>query len=506
MATDEHENQKRAQLGRRTFLGGSLGASVMVLAPPYSPVLAEDSSYVIQWTRYRQTILGLGYEIQSDSIGSGNMGLPEKRTSVPHDLVPSERSRFYNEMIRGGGDRGFRYCRLALGLYLRGLSEDGKNIVGRWPEQMDELRDMVVNSNLEGMSVEYWSPAPHWKSNNSYVGGSLRSDDQAFLSDFADAIVGDVQYLEDHGLRVCWWGLQNEPDIGTDYSSCTYTDGLYFNAFRTAASRLRARFPKVRIHVNSFGGQHGIGGAAIRSDAPTLALVDAWTWHRIGTDTQELSPRRGNFSDSIQGRVVYNNEFEYLHWHERHGAWYTVNTAQSIMNWMVFHESPTWFWLHALKPTYNSESPGYSLGTWRPEDDNDFTQFPDLAKGHWTWNPVNWNALAGFLRHMPWDSVRVEVDEPEVNDDRRIMAWVAPDGRRTFVITNRAETPHTFTVESGAGVRFTGSRYAHNINNLSLGVAAGQRLRIEVPSYSIEFWTEEVGAMDSHGLLVPTGS
>jgi hypothetical protein len=37
-------------------------------------------------------------------------------------------------------------------------------------------------------------------------------------------------------------------------------------------------------------------------------------------------------------------------------------------------------------------------------------------------------------------------------------------------------------------------------------VTAGQPLRIEVPSYSIEFWTEEVGAMDTHGLLIPTRS
>ena len=491
MASEEHPNKPSGQLGRRDFLGGSLCASVIVLAHSFSPVYAKGSTYVIQWKRFRQTILGLGFEIQSDSIGSGNIGLPEATTSVPHDLVESERARFYKEMIRGGGERGFRYCRLALGLYLRGLSEDGKNIVGRWPEQMDELRDMVVSSKLDGMSVEYWSPAPHWKSNNSYIGGTLKRDDQAFLSEFSDAMVHDVSYLQDHGLPVSWWGLQNEPDIATDYSSCSYTDSLYFNAFRTAASRLRAQFPDIRIHANSFGGQHGIGGAAIRSDDPTLALVDAWTWHRIGTDAQELLPGKGNFSDKALDRPVYNNEFEYLWWDQKYSAWYTVNTAQSIMNWMVFHDSPTWIWLHALKPTYNAESPGYALGTWRPWDDDNFAHFPDLPKGHWTWNPANWNALAGFLRYLPWDSVRVEVDEPKLNADRRIMAWIAPDGQRTFVITNRSETPHIFMVEAGACVRFTGTRYAHNINGLGLGVKAGPTLSIKAPAYSIEFWTEQ---------------
>lgn len=479
-------------LCRRTFLGGALGAAALVAGATVLPAMADGDAYVIRWERLRQTILGLGFEIQSDSIGSGNVGLPEARTSVPHDLIDAERTRFYEEMLRGGVDRGFRYCRLALGLYLRGVSHDGKNLVERWPEQLDELRDMLVRSRLEGLAVEYWSPAPYWKSSNSLVGGTLRLEDQAFLSDFGDAVLGDVAYLEDHGLPVLWWGIQNEPDIETAYSSCTYTDGLYFNAFRTTASRLRAKYPAIRIHANSFGGQHGIGGVEIRSDDPTLALVDAWTWHRIGTDSQELLPGQGSFSEDSMGRPVYNNEFEYLDWNSKRAAWNTVNTAQSIMNWMVFHESPTWMWLHALKPTYNSESLGYSLGIWRPWDDDDFTQFSELPKGHWTWNPSNWNAVAGFLRHMPWDSVRVEVAEPELDGDRRIMAWIGPDHRRTFVVANRSDESHTFAVEIEAGVAFRGSRYKHDVNNQNLGRKTGKTLSIAVPAYAIEFWTEEV--------------
>ena len=41
----------------------------------------------------KQVIKGIGFEIQSDSIGSGNHGLPEEPIAVPHDLIPSERER-----------------------------------------------------------------------------------------------------------------------------------------------------------------------------------------------------------------------------------------------------------------------------------------------------------------------------------------------------------------------------------------------------------------------------
>ena len=486
-------------LSRRAFIGTAAVASAsfaLVLAGPYSPVhAATGPAYQVQWNRRRQTILGLGFEIQSDSIGSGNNGLPEATTSVPHDLVPGERNRLYAEMLRAGGAQGFRYCRLAMGLYLRGLTDDKKNVVGRWPEQMAELAEMMKKGKIEGAMVEYWSPTPYWKSTDSYIRGTLKSDDQAFLSDFADALVRDVKYLEDNGVPVSWWGLQNEPVYETPYSSCLYSSDLYYRAFRTTASRVRANFPDVRIHATSISGQYGPGAAAIRQDSDTLSLVDGWTWHKLGDDAKGLLPGNSNASDDLAYRAVFNNEFEYLSWNVSRTPWYTVNTAQSIMNWMTFHDSPTWIWLHALKPTYNSEALGYSLGFWRPWDDDDMIRFPSLSKGTWTWNDMNWNAVAGFLRNMPWDSVRVEVDEPTIDSEHRIMAWMAPNGQRTFAITNRAATAFSYQVNvddgSGTAAMFVGSRYAHDLNNAALGAKQGPALALDIPAYSIEFWTEQ---------------
>ena len=54
---------------------------------------------------------------------------------------------------------------------LTGLSADGKNIVGRWPEQMSELKELSDISGVEGWAPEYWSPPPHWKSTKSYYTG-----------------------------------------------------------------------------------------------------------------------------------------------------------------------------------------------------------------------------------------------------------------------------------------------------------------------------------------------
>ena len=59
------------------------------------------SEVTIHPGKYKQTVWGIGFEIQSDAIGSGNTGLPEDRHAVPHDLTPAERERLAKEMLAG---------------------------------------------------------------------------------------------------------------------------------------------------------------------------------------------------------------------------------------------------------------------------------------------------------------------------------------------------------------------------------------------------------------------
>jgi len=125
------------------------------LTSPMPTSFDTPGKFQIDITRMNQTIWGIGFEIQSDSIGSGNHGLPESNSSVPWELTPSERTRLAKEMLLG-----FRFCRLALGLYFRGTTPDEKNIVERWPGQAQALATMAAESQIEGFDVEYWSPPP----------------------------------------------------------------------------------------------------------------------------------------------------------------------------------------------------------------------------------------------------------------------------------------------------------------------------------------------------------
>lgn len=273
------------------------------------------------------------------------------------------------------------------------------------------------------------------------------------------------------------------------YSTCAYDGDQYYKAIKAVAPRIRDAFPKVLIHADSWGGQSSAGSTLIRRDPALLKLVDAWTWHRIGADSNEQIQKAALFNEAAEGKQVFNNEYEYLEGPASDRRF--VNTAQSIMNWFAFENSSTWFWLHALKPTYNAEASGYALGFWRPVDDKDMSRLPAIQHGHWDYNRQNWHSLAGFLKYLPWDSVRLPVDEDQVRMDNRILAWKTPSGRLGVAITNRSGKPFRFHIATGRAGAFAGYRFTPRDANVELGRSKGPELNPEVPDLAIEFWVEQ---------------
>ena len=243
---------------------GGVTVSVRAEYPAQRPARAlaapAESAFIIFADQPKQVIKGIGFEIQSDSIASGNLGLPENKTSVPHDLLPAERERFYHEMLKG-----FRYCRLAGGLYWRGLDAEEKFLLPRWPEQLVELREMIQSAGIEGVSLEYWSPAPFWKANRKFTGADgsenmlrcfgknfaddseYHGDTNRFLADFASANRRDLETLRANRIPVSMWGLKNEPTVDQKYSSCKFTPAQYAKTFLAVAPQVRAFEPKIEI-------------------------------------------------------------------------------------------------------------------------------------------------------------------------------------------------------------------------------------------------------------------
>ncbi len=142
------------------------------------------------------------------------------------------------------------------------------------------------------------------------------------------------------------------------------------------------------------------------------------------------------------------------------------------MNWMVFENSPVWYWLHALKPVTNMEATGYALGFWRPAGVVNNSLRPDLQVGHWDFNPYIWNALAGFLKYLPWDATRLQVDESTVQYDQRILVWRKQD-KVGIALSNRGTVPYTFRITGINAKDLEGHRYTISGLDQPLGTKPG---------------------------------
>jgi hypothetical protein len=478
-------------------------SSVSLQAQSVTSIDTNKGYYHLLNNSPQQQIWGLGFEIQSDAIGSGNKGLPQENISVPNNLTPAERERFYSEMLKG-----FRYCRIAGGLYLRGTTADQKELRGRWPSQMDELREMMQKAGIEGVSLEYWSPEPYWKANGKYTGsdGSVnklkcfgpdfkndpvyKNDTIAFLKDFARSLINDIKYLNKNGLKVKFWGLQNEPPVNTAYSCCVYTPNEYYLAFKTIAPYIKAYDPKIAIIADSWTAQTFLS-KQIAADPVARQYVSAWVWHQIGANSNEVIKKQKEYLDNTYEKPVYQNEYEYLTGSASPKR--CINIVQNMMNWFTFVNSPTWYWLHALKPATNSEASGYSLGFWRSETDE---KTSSIEKGHWVYNPYNYNALAGFLKYMPWNSRRYAVSENKVRPDNRIFAYKTPEGKNVMVISNRCGADFTFQISINSKstykiIRYTPENAGPENKGTFVGTAAGPELSIKLPDMSWDFLVEQ---------------
>jgi O-glycosyl hydrolase len=366
------------EMSRMSACNALLKAALAVACLANPEAAVAKPSYEIFPDKRRQTVLGLGVEIQSDSIGSGNHGLPDAPIAVPHDLTQAERDRFADEMLRG-----FRYLRLAGGLYWRGLDTQGARLRPRWPAQLAELKALVDRSGIEGLSFEYWSPAPYWKANRSYVGTgpsdpanmlrpfaegfardpNYKGDRNRFFSDFASAVVDDISTLECAGLKVSMFGLQNEPWISNaTYSANWYsTADDYLAAFAPVARAVRAHDPNIVIFSDT-NEEFPAYVAPGMSDPAIASLVDAYAVHTVGRDSATVAHVDQRIRKELPPRPWFQNEYEYLTGGATPAR--TLNTVQHIMNSFQVGRNPTWFWLHALKPVGNAEASGYALGFW----------------------------------------------------------------------------------------------------------------------------------------------
>lgn len=487
------------------LLAGAQHTKYPVERPLRKEAAKPEGRYDIYPNQLRQVVKGLGVEIYSDALNLHDDGMNMTDYGMLHDITRPERQRVYKEMLKG-----FRYLRLAGGLYLRGMDKEKKQLQGRWPEQMDELSELMRESGVEGFSFEYWSPLPYWKANGKLTGrdntenvlrcfGSdfkndpvYHGDTARFLDDFSTAVVKDIQFLKHHQLHLSFFGLQNEPMSNTAYSSCTYKllpREAYKRVFTAVAKKVRKADSTIKI----IGDSQSLKLVwPIVKDPRTFPLIDYMVMHHGGVDSKQVTKMQ--YETPLP---LFQNEYSYSGAGDASPA-RCLNTLQHILNWFQRREAPSWFWLHALLPYNSGLSSGRALGLYRPIHAENDAEFPKgLKPGHWIWNPYNWYAVGSIMKHMPWDCRVVKVKEYQPDEDLRILAYKRPNGKLTIVLSNRSFGSHTFHLHTAIvngrfkGYRYTPDEAGKDFMGIEIGELNGNVISPVVADMSWEFWEEQ---------------
>ena len=149
-------------------------------------------------------------------------------------------------------------------------------------------------------------------------------------------------------------------------------------------------------------------------------------------------------------------------------------------------------------------------------DNSTSPNFPDLKQNHFSYNWWNWNAVAPFVKTVPWNSIRLNVVEDVTRLKQRVVAFQTPEvgqggplhmktpaNKLILVLTNEEEAV-SFNATVGtsdsihrvwAGYSFQGSANGSTFN-ISLGTKAsagssqGQRFQTTLAPATIQWWYE----------------
>ena len=484
-----------------------------------------------------QSYIGGYIEIQPDSYNSGSVPATDSVTETwgfPYSLTIREQERLRNLLL--SGNNTMRYIRLPLGYAYRGYrniddsTQLAKNIGERYTGQNQALKDMCkeIVKLGGGLAPEYWCHAPYWITSGTYHGGneisagvnSVNGTTQSTplasirlshpeqysqrISDFADAIVDDLEYLHTEIAPVRMFALQNEPGTGTaEYGACrwdkkTYNDVLEVLIDKIKGSAILSEYEgepnDVKIHVSSeYATNYDIGSLFIENHPD---LIWGYTHHYNLMDNDANLYLYEPYKSSLKGDKpnVINNEFEYFSLSPLLSTkkYRCANNMLRLINEAVYGEAEI---LHPVihickqlgQSSGTSNTEGYAMFECNLQEGYGETIFSEtnpgkLGYGEFRINNLHYNSWKMFDDNLSVGAKRIGKSSiliPDVN-------WCAyiVHGKRVIFIANSSLLDYTLELTIGRHGSFAQKLYNYDVISKSTGDISGTSLKILIPKLS----------------------
>lgn len=202
--------------------------------------------------------------------------------------------------------------------------------------------------------VTVQSPAPEFKSNNSFVdGGTLLPQ---YYDDFAHRVVAHIDEWQAAGLDVYGLSLQNEPAFAEPYGSCVYTPEQYRDMVKVVGPIVHESYPDVKL----FGAEHmlsnwGTFEGPLMADPESRPQMWALAVHGY---SDGIHPDPASKSGILWGRAKRNCESvgknlwmsETSGYNDEWGDGGAQELAASIFAALKYGHASAWVWWQLSEP------------------------------------------------------------------------------------------------------------------------------------------------------------
>ena len=393
-----------------------------------------------------QSIDGFGYTLTGGSA------------TLINSLPATSRDELLNELFRHDSTFiGISYLRISIGasdLSSTTFTYDdvpaGQTDVNLQQFTIDkEKQDLIpvlkkilaINPSIRIMGSP-WS-APVWmKTNNSFVGGSLKPE---YYSVYSQYFVKYIQAMKAEGITIDAITPQNEPLHGGNNPSMVMQASEQADFIK---NHLGPAFQSASISTKIIVYDHNADRhdypLAILNDAGARQYVDGSAFHLYGGSINALSQVRNAYPDK---NIYFTEQWTGgpgdfggdLKWHIQNliiGA--TRNWSRNVLEWNL-----------AADPTYNPHTPGGCT-----------TCMGALTIGNGISRNVSYYIIAHASKFVRPGSVRIASTQSATLST---VAFKNPEGKKILIVLNTGTNPEVFSI------RFNGKSVTTSLNNGAVG-------------------------------------
>lgn len=420
-------------------------AQVWVTTPDGGKKLAADGT-----VPFTSTPQGTEIRVDANSRGQKFTGAGASVTGASAHLIQSlpqdKRNELMQSLFSTNGDGiGLNYLRQPLGdsdFNAGGGYHSYEDNRGSFSIDRDksEIIPVLKQATAINSSIRYmgspWSPPGWMKTNNSLIGGSLKTEN---YQDYADYLVKSIKAYGQEGINLTDLTVQNEPEFAASYPSMTMTSGQQADFFKVLDRTLTAAGLPTNLLAYDHNWDHANYPIEVFNGTQGINRVIGAAFHCYGgtpsAQQQVINAGKRVFFTECSGTDTSNTFADTLQWHAENLVVQNMrNGGETTINWNL-----------ALDQNGGPHQGGCTTRC---------NGVVEIANGNVT-RGAEYYVLGHLTKFIKPGATRIG-STSQGNGGVENVAFQNPDGSRAAYVVNTATSAQRFSItENGKSLAYT---------------------------------------------------